>query len=320
MKIAPIDDWPVLDNFYRKLAQDMHAHGITSLTTGGFACVLYSLTQKTKDCDIIIPIQKTDAALRLLARTTLESHKCHLTLKYGAPLHERWLNGGWSSHTYFGPPSQPIARVDIFGNPPRVCRLEADENPLFLSRDGVARMKKTQRDKDWAFVNLLGNQMLLRGDPAGLLHITDPQRLVKVARNTTISQSMLTERPMLKLAVEDSPDVERYVKAEKDFLFALDRLRLDAYEKAWVPYGTAIQNIPGILQLELQDQNQALIQIAEQTLDPNPIQTVGWHKLIEQAKNKTTRIFQNLDASLLPTPNSFFGQTDGCTGNSDQEL
>jgi hypothetical protein len=41
MKIASMDNWPVLQKFYRKLAQDMHACGINSLTIGGFACVWY---------------------------------------------------------------------------------------------------------------------------------------------------------------------------------------------------------------------------------------------------------------------------------------
>jgi hypothetical protein len=310
MKIASMDNWPVLQKFYRKLAQDMHACGINSLTTGGFACVWYAIAQQTKDCDIIIPAEKAAEVLQMLAQTNLEGHPCHLTLKYGAPLHERWLNGGWSSHTYFGPPDKPMARVDIFGNPPRISRLEADQDPLFLSRDGVARMKKTRREKDFAFANLLGEQMLVRGDPAGLLHITDPKRLIDVAQKTVIAPSLITERPLLKLALSGSPEVERYIKAEKDFWSTLDDMRLKAYAKAWIPYGAEIQSTPGLLHTELQEQNRALIKIAERTLDPAPLQTMGWQKMVELAKEKTVRIFQNLDPNLLPHPNSFFGQTD----------
>jgi hypothetical protein len=37
---------------------------------------------------------------------------------------------------------------------------------------------------------------------------------------------------------------------------------------------------------------------------------MGWQKIVELAKEKTVRIFQNLDPNLLPHPNSFFGRTD----------
>jgi hypothetical protein len=81
MKVASMDNWPVLQKFYRKLAQDMHAGGINSLTTGGFACVWYAIAQQTKDCDIIIPVEKAAEVLQMLAQTNLEGHQCHLTLK-----------------------------------------------------------------------------------------------------------------------------------------------------------------------------------------------------------------------------------------------
>jgi hypothetical protein len=66
MRIAPVDDWPVLAEFYSKLAHDLRSRGVDSLTTGGVACVLYSLTQKTKDCDIVIPIAKVKEVLARL--------------------------------------------------------------------------------------------------------------------------------------------------------------------------------------------------------------------------------------------------------------
>jgi hypothetical protein len=143
------------------------------------------------------------------------------------------------------------------------------------------------------------------GDPAGLLHITDPTRLIDVAQKTVIGPSLISERPLLKLALSGSPEVERYIKAEKDFWSTLDDMRLKAYAKAWIPYGAEIQSIPGILHTELQEQNQALIKIAERTLDPTPLQTIGWQKIVELAKEKTVQIFQNLDPNLLPHPNSF---------------
>jgi hypothetical protein len=320
MKIAPIDDWPVLADFYGRLARDLHAQGIDTLTTGGIACVVYSLTQKTKDCDIIIPIPKAKDVLEVLAHTELQGHACHLTLKYGAPFDGRWFNGGWSSHTYFGALAKPIARVDFFGNPPRIRTLDTDENPLMLSRDGVARMKKSRREKDWAFANLLGEQMLLRGEPAGLLHVTDPRRLVSAVHKTRVTRDLLAERPLLQLAVSGSPELKRYIKAEKDFWTTLDDLRLKAYENAWLPYGTAIQKDSRLLHMRLKEQNTALVKIAEQLLDQDPLATVGWHNLVDQAKQETAHTFHDLDLNLLPNPHSFFGRRDGGAGENDPEL
>jgi hypothetical protein len=52
----------------------MQACGINSLTTGGFACVWYAIAQQTKDCDIIIPVEKAAEVLQMLAQTHLEGH------------------------------------------------------------------------------------------------------------------------------------------------------------------------------------------------------------------------------------------------------
>lgn len=311
MKIAPIGaTWPELQAFYRKLSDDFHKNGISSLTTGGIACVLYELVQSTKVCDIIIPIGKIDAAINILAATDLLGHKCHLTLKYGAPLDHKWLRGGWSSHTFFGTAPQPVARVDIFGRPPRVSKLTSDENPLYLSRSGVAQMKKTRREKDWAFVNLLGAQMLEHGDIAGVLHISDPSLLRESVRSSELPPEFILERPTLTLAVSDSPELTRYVKAEKEFWIRLDDLRLSAYEEAWKPYGAILQQNPDLLTLDFPVQNRQMIAIAEKTLDPAPLTTKGWSNLVNQAKSETGNIFHDLDLNLLPSPNAFFAENE----------
>ena len=311
MKIAPImSDWPVLQAFYQKLAQELHARGVGSLTTGGIACILYNLAQSTKDCDIIIPIEKTQTVIEIISQLTFQGQQSHLTLKYGAPLAEQWLNGGWSSHTYYGPVENPLARVDFFGKPPRVRNLEPDENPLYLARNGVAQMKKTRREKDWAYANLLGHQMLQRGDPGGLLHVMDAERLMKVAHETEVNETLIKERPLLKLALASSPELERYLKAEKEFWYRLDGLRLTAYEKAWQPYGDALNQHPELLTMDFLSQNQAMIRLAEQTLDPAPVKQPEWKVIVGKAKAETAEIFQNLEVTLLPTPSAFNGQED----------
>jgi len=76
-KDEPIETrWPTLKAFYEGLERTLHAHGISSLTTGGNACIVYGLAQMTKDCDIIIPIEKAEEVLQILAKTTLRGNSC----------------------------------------------------------------------------------------------------------------------------------------------------------------------------------------------------------------------------------------------------
>jgi hypothetical protein len=322
MNIAPIsEDWPILQEFYNQLAQKLHAQGVKSLTTGGIACVFYAVNQKTKDCDIIIPVEQTATVCGVLAETTFAGQKCHLTLKYGAPLAEKWLNGGWSSHTFFGDfETKPFARVDLFGKPPRVRSLLSDENPIYLSREGVAQMKKTRREKDWGYGNLLGCQMLTRGNPEGLLHLTEIKILTQYIMMTQVSEQLLQERPLLKLALAGSPDLERYLKAEKEFWFRLDDLRLTAYETEWEAYGKALQTHPELLSMDFIAQNQAMTDIAEQTLDPAPLREPKWQNIVEKAKTDTARIFHDLNIDLLPTPIAFFNEKAESPSPNDPEL
>jgi len=174
----------------------------------------------------------------------------------------------------------------------------------------VAQMKKTRREKDWAYANLLGHQMLQRGDPRGLLHIMEAERLIRVARDTDVTATLLNERPLLKLALASSPELERYLKAEKEFWYRLDGLRLTAYETAWRPYGDALKQHPELLVMDFLNQNQAIIRLAEEALDPAPLKQPIWKELVGRARTETAEIFQNLDVTLLPTPRAFHGQED----------
>jgi len=171
-------------------------------------------------------------------------------------------------------------------------------------------MKKTRREKDWAYANLLGHQMLQRGDSEGLLHIMETERLIKIAQETNIKETLLKERPLLKLAIAARPELGRYLKAEKEFWYRLDDLRLTAYEKAWQPYGDALRQHSELPALDFLSQNQAMIGLAEQTLDPAPLKYPKWNELVVKAKVETAEIFQNLDVTLLPTPRAFHDQGD----------
>jgi len=302
-EIAVKANWAVVDPFYREFARKLQQMGIAGLTTGGNACIAYHLAQATKDCDIIVPVEHCEQLVRVLAATSLGGMKPHYTLKYGAPFARPWTDGGWSSHTYFGPANDPTARLDFFARPPRVENPSCDEHQLYLSRDGVARMKKTCRDRDWAFANLLGVQMLQRKDERGLLHVHTPRDLIEAISKIKPTDALLAERPILKLAQGGHPELERYLKAEIEFWKQLDELRLSAYAEAWKPYGKQLQAEKGLQDADLEAQHERLVKIANDLLDPDPLQKVGERALVEKAKAKTQDLFRELDTTLLPTPN-----------------
>lgn len=296
--------------FYEQFAKTLHEHGIVSRTTGGIACMVYGLTEFTKDCDLIIPIERCQQVLELLSRTRLKGYGPHYTLKYGAPMDTRWLNGGWSSHTYLGEKDVIVARLDFFAHAPRVLRADADENPLYLSRDGVARMKKTRRDKDWAYSTLLGDQMLQRGDSRGFLHLFDEKLLLEQSQRFPIPDSLVRERPLLRLVKERSSETGRYMRAEAEFWRRLDDLRLQIYERAWCEYGERLQADSKLKTGDLLSQHARLVEIAASCLDANPVKTFGENRLIQQAKEETRDVFRELDLRLLPEPVIFLKRSD----------
>jgi hypothetical protein len=301
--------WTVAGPFYRQFAERLHQRGIRALTTGGNACIVYALAQQTKDCDLIVPLDKSEEALECLAETVFAGGKPRYYLKYGAPFSKEWLAGGWSSHTFFGPADDPTARIDFFARPPRVSHPGPDEAPLYLSRDGVARMKKTRRLRDWAYANLLGIQMIReKGDVHGLLHINSMPDLLELAANVEIPSGVLRERPLLKLAQENSPDLERYIKAEMEFWQKLDDLRLSLYTAAWRHYGERVRQDNRLPRLDLLEQHRKLVEIATESLEADPIAKFGEANLVGEAKRGTMRVFGQLDLDLLPTPTILAGE------------
>ena len=303
--LAP-KDWSLAVPFYRRLVQKLRDQGIQALITGGNACVFYGFAPVTKDCDIIVPFDKCDQVLAIVAETVFGGNKPHYHIGFGAPFSKRWLSGGWTSHLYFGSPKEPTTRLDFFAKPHRVDDLSCDEEPLYLSRDGLARMKKTCRVGDWPYVNFLGLQLIKeRRDIRGLLHINSLPELVDCVANIELPLDLLQQRPLLRLAKENSPELERYVAAEKEFWRALDELRRNLYVEAWRPYGTTIAQDAQLPNMSLLEQHQRLLNIATAMLESDPVAGFGDANLIQEAKDRTQRIFGKLDLAVLPNPMDF---------------
>lgn len=221
---------------FRDLLRD---HGIRFAITSGMACVRYGLQQNTKDSDWIIAVEDVGALTGLLA--PLERRFPPWRVRYrnifGAPLTHDFLAGGWTSHIAIQDcPADPVHALDWFGRPPRVAAWEPDEEG-FADRHVVARMKHTDRPKDWPIVDGLG--WLMRNDDllASMLNVQQPALLRALWERSTpeLRTQALRRRPLLaKLdEVADDDRLLAWLRLERAVWTCVNLKRHQLYQHAW---------------------------------------------------------------------------------------
>lgn len=106
-------------------------------------------------------------------------------------------------------PDSPEHHLDFFGQPPRVSidHVFATANGNLADRHTIAQMKKTDRDKDWPFVNGLAVQSCLSGDPTGLLPLRELDLLKRYwsELDEAARAALHASRPLL-LCLGNTPD------------------------------------------------------------------------------------------------------------------
>ena len=268
-------DWNSLFEFYTQTIERFRAVGVHSAATGGIACVFYGYVSVTKDCDLVLVPNKAEQAREILARTQFEGASCGYNGPHGAPLDDRWLNGGWSSHVRFGRREDDCPRMDFFSHPPRLVSWECDkENSLCVGREALALMKRTQRSgKDWDAVNLIGTQMVVaEGNPRGWLYIYDAGSAEQaVSCGSVISQDIIEQRPALELvSLGKLDEAQAIFSAEQDFWRNLDRKRMQVYVAAWREYGKRVSQ--GVdFGATFRDQHDEMLLIASECLPQQPL-------------------------------------------------
>lgn len=143
------------------------------------ACVDFGVAETTKDCDLLCTPESSRKLLDLLSDAALvgqlPSYRGHLT----APLDERWLRGGWTSH-FVWDAGGTEAYLDVFGVAPRSSApWEKELEGFYAGRHTVAEMKRTNRERDWPYATALGAQMIEAWDARGWLHIFDADLLLR---------------------------------------------------------------------------------------------------------------------------------------------
>lgn len=292
----------LLTEFYGDLAKKLALSGIQGFLTGGQACIHYSLTQFSKDSDWIIPNKNQQELLEVLDKMAYpRGSRPKYTRKYGAPFDPKWSSHGWSSHFYFPEGNQIGARLDIFTRPPRVDSPYGIKNWPAVDKHTVACMKKTQRDKDWPFVHLLGHMLCKEGNPKGLLHLQNVKTLMEETPKL-LTPEILKSRPLLGLVSKsDTERLDVAVTAEQVFWKTADRIRLETFLKAWEPYGKMLKGIS--LAGSLLEQTEKLVEVANKYLPEDPLSELGEdpnEAIRAQASEKTLRMFAQISPTLLP--------------------
>jgi len=289
-----------LQRFYEDLVFGFREQGILCAITSGLACVHYDLAQNTKDCDLLCHHTAFGRLLTELARIKVDGQPCRYRGHLSPPLDGTWHAGGWTSHFQWGAGLDAVT-LDVFGEALRGSTAwPAELSGLYISPHIVAEMKRTNRDKDWPYLTLLGERLLEAGDPRGWLHIYDAGSLRRLKRVVEIPPELLLRRPCLKLVLAADNRLDAVLLAEKILWSELDRLRLQIYRRALRPYNLAVIRSGEPADLPLLAQHEARLQCARAVLCPSPLAEYGIARHLREAREATARLVRAELLEWLP--------------------
>lgn len=271
--------------FFEDFVSELHNRGVVCAITSGLACVHYGIAETTKDCDLLCHPSSFSTLLDFLDETKISGADCHYRGNISPPLNARWHRGGWTSHFQWD--SKPeVTTLDVFGHALRESSPWFDEvSGKYASETIVAEMKRTDRDKDWPFIDLLGTMMLNRGDERGWLHLFEPEKISAMLLEYKIPEKILQLRPALRLAGEGNPLLRGALRAERQFWQELDRLRIRICRAALRPFVSQMGKTS--TDGTLSQQHASRLCCAEKFLEPNPIGKHGVGRFIEEAREAT---------------------------------
>lgn len=203
------------------------------LLRAGQAAVLHRVAIMSKDGDWILR-EDAEACGHVLA--VLERYGARY--RFGAPLDIRWLAGGWSSHFEF---TRDVLRVrtDFFSRPPRINATEmtllwqeqSQKSPPFVNLTQLARMKQTDREKDYVVIGELARRMV---DPEDCLRFSrsaiDLMQLAE--QHPSMVERIALERPVLAMIKEGRDCLEAALDAERRDMIHANERRLARFQEA----------------------------------------------------------------------------------------
>jgi hypothetical protein len=278
-----------LHPFYEDLVQELRSRGVLCAITSGLACVHYGIAETTKDCDLLCHPDAFGALLKLLAETTIKGVPCSYRGNISPPLDPRWHRGGWTSHFEWASKPDTVT-LDVFGHALRESTpWERELLGLYAGPQTVAEMKRTNRDKDWAFITALGVRMVEADDDRGWLHIFRADTLEELLAQYACPPEIRAQRPALQLASNHDPRTAGALNAERRFWEELDRRRIQILERHLRPYVSAVRKARHNLQLSFQEEHLLRVTCASKLLPVNPLKDYGLRKHIDEAKEALVR-------------------------------
>ena len=221
------------ENIYLALTAAFNSGRTRAILSSGQAVVLHRLAMMSKDGDWIVRELQDDLDVIL---AILEENQA--TYRFGAPLDERWLAGGWSSHFEFVRDGTRV-RCDFFSRPPRLSKKEIQA--LWATHDGeslpyldippLVKVKQTQREKDYPIIGELARKL----PPAEqLIWGRSARDLIQLAGEFPAETRIaIQRRPFLDFAIQgDRDELEAALDKERRSLMRMDEQRLAGYTTA----------------------------------------------------------------------------------------
>ena len=252
-------------NIYIELTNRFNDGALRTILSSGQAVVLHRLAIMSKDGDWIV--KENDAALNHIL-SILDEYGARY--RFGAPLDQRWLRAGWSSHFEFIRDSLRI-RTDFVSRPPRLSAvrlekiwIEQEKRAMpFVDLADLAELKKTNREKDYVVIGELSRKMNSLEDTIRYsrsardlfdLYVKTPESVI----------SILFERGIGKDALKDITILETALDAERRRLMRANETRLLKYlsaSQAWSEIWKDVEK--EIAGLSLMDAHKIIVQRAE---------------------------------------------------------
>jgi hypothetical protein len=220
-------------NPYLELTRDFNRGRRRALVSSGQAVVLHRLAIMSKDGDWILreDDEATHHVLDVLAGRDAR-------YRFGAPLDARWLAGGWSSHFEHWHDGLRL-RTDFVTRPPRIPA--ADLTGVWRDADDsgrdvvglvpLARMKMTQREKDFAVIGEIARRM--PDARSQLLFSRSSRDLARLAADHPQALAeTIGQRPLLARIGDGRDALEAALDRERRLLMRSDEARLAAYRAA----------------------------------------------------------------------------------------
>ena len=145
-------------------------------------------------------------------------------------------------------------------------------------------MKRTNRDKDWAFITALGVRMIEAEDERGWMHIFSADTLEELLADHRCPASVAAQRPAIQLALDQDPRTAGAINAERKLWEELDRSRIHILERHLRPYVSAVRKVPCSPQCTLQEDHAVRIDCATRHLPLSPLKDHGLARYVEEAR------------------------------------